>query len=244
MTQPAVSAPAGAAPLSLMQRVVGVIFSPKATFTSVVAWPKWLGVVLLVAFVLILCNQGFTATETGRLAALDQQIAMMERFGQRVSPEMETQMRDRIGSPVTVAIGVVSTVVMSFVMTALFAGILFGVFAVTGGVAAFKQVLAVVGHAGVITAVGQLFALPLWFMRGSMSGVSNLGVFVPTLEDTFAGRFLGMIDLFVLWWLFVLAIGLGVLYRRRTQPIYLSLLVVYAVVAVAVAAIMSAFGGS
>ena len=28
-----------------------------------------------------------------------------------------------------------------------------------------------------------------------------------------------MIDLFLIWQLFVLAIGLAVLYRRRTQPI-------------------------
>jgi hypothetical protein len=105
-------------------------------------------------------------------------------------------------------------------------------------------VLAVVTHAGAVTAVGQLFALPLWFVRGSMSGVSNLGVFAPMLEETFLGRFLGLVDLFWLWWLFVLAVGLGVLYRRRTQPIYVSLLAVYAVIALAIAGIMSALGGS
>ena len=53
-----------------------------------------------------------------------------------------------------------------------------------------------------------------------------------------------MIDLFIIWWLIVLAIGLAVLYRRRTQPIAMSLLAIYAVIAVIVAAIMSRLGGA
>ena len=40
-----------------------------------------------------------------------------------------------------------------------------------------------------------------------------------------------MIDLFIVWWVIVLAIGLGVLYRRRTQPIAITLFGVYTVIA-------------
>jgi hypothetical protein len=48
---------------------------------------------------------------------------------------------------------------------------------------------------------------------------------LPMLSETsFAAHLLGTIDLFLIWYLFILAIGLGVLYRRRTQPIAISLL--------------------
>ena len=40
------------------------------------------------------------------------------------------------------------------------------------------------------------------------------------------------------------AIGLGVLYRRRTQPIFMSLMAVYAVIAVVVAIVRSRMGGA
>ena len=53
-----------------------------------------------------------------------------------------------------------------------------------------------------------------------------------------------MIDLFVVWWVFVLAVGIGVLYRRRTQPIAMGLFGTYAVIALAVAAVMSRLGGT
>jgi len=53
-----------------------------------------------------------------------------------------------------------------------------------------------------------------------------------------------MIDIFVVWWVFVLAVGVAVLYRRRTQPIAIGLFGVYAVIALAVATIMSRLGGT
>jgi hypothetical protein len=63
-------------------------------------------------------------------------------------------------------------------------------------------------------------------------------------ETSFAAHLLGTIDLFLIWYLFILAIGLGVLYRRRTQPIEISLLSLYAVIALAIAVFKSRGGGA
>jgi hypothetical protein len=78
-----------------------------------------------------------------------------------------------------------------------------------------------------------------------MASATNLAVLLPMLDEkSFIGRLFGMIDLFWIWWLIVLAIGLGVLYKRRTQPIAFALFGVYAVCIVAIAAVMSMFGRS
>ena len=53
-----------------------------------------------------------------------------------------------------------------------------------------------------------------------------------------------MIDLFIVWNLVVSAIGLGVLYRRKTGPIFWSLMGVYVVIVLAIAGVMRAFGGA
>jgi hypothetical protein len=233
-----------AAPLSLFQRYVGIIVSPKSTFASVVSYPRWLGMTLLVTYIAVGAQFVFTSTETGKLASLEQQIDMMERFGQKVTPEAEAQMRASIDKPLTRAIPLVVGPILGIVFTALIAGILFGVFAVTGGTASFKQVMAVAAHAGVISSLSALFSLPFWFMKGSMSGVTNLGALWVGDERAFVARFLGTIDLFWLWYVFVLAVGLAVLYRRRTQPIVIALLGVYMVIAGVIATAMAAFGGS
>ena len=231
------------APSGLLSRFIGIITSPKATFEDVVAHPRWLLMFALTIGITLVCTAGPLFTDWGRQAALDQQVQMMESFGLTVSDEMYTQMQDRMRiAPYTTGGGIL---VGSMVMLLLVCGILYAVFnAVMGGNATFKQIVAVVVHAGVISALAQLFAAPLNYARGSMSSSTNLAVLLPMLdESSFVAQFLGMIDLFVVWYVVVLAIGLGVLYKRRTQPIVWSLFAVYAVIAVVVALIKSSLGG-
>ena len=61
-------------------------------------------------------------------------------------------------------------------------------------------------------AAGALFTGPLNYFRGSMSSATNLSVVLPMIDEhSFLGRLLGMIDLFMVWWVVVLAIGLACL---------------------------------
>src|SRR6478672_11194963 len=107
------------------------------------------------------------------------------------------------------------------IFLAILSGILLGVFnALLGGDASFKQVFAIVSHAGLITVLQTVFVMPLDYIRETLSSPTTLGVFVPFLDEkSFLSHLLGTIDLFQIWWLVVLAIGLGVLYKRRTGPI-------------------------
>ena len=77
---------------------------------------------------------------------------------------------------------------------------------------------------GAISALGQLFTGPLNYFRG-VDGQRDEsgGAAADARRHVVLGRLLGMIDLFMIWWLIVLAMGLGVLYRRRTQPIAMAL---------------------
>lgn len=232
------------APLGLPARLIGVITSPKATFERIVAHPKWFGMLALTAAILTFGTVLPMTTEAGKQATLDTQVRQMESFGMTVTDQMYEQMQKNMGmAPYTTAAGVL---VMSPIFTVIMAGILFAIFnAAMGGTASFKQVYAVVVHAGAITTVGSLFTGVLNYFRGSMSSATNLSALLPMFEEgSFVGRLAGMIDLFAIWWLIVLAIGLGVLYRRRTQPVAITLFSIYAVVALAIAGIMSRFGGT
>jgi len=70
-------------------------------------------------------------------------------------------------------------------------------------------------------------------------------VFLPFLEEnSFPARLLGSIDLFVIWWAINVAIGFGVLYRKRTGPIAATLLVVYFAIGLVIAAVKTALAGA
>ena len=73
--------------------------------------------------------------------------------------------------------------------------------------------------------------MPLSYAMRQISG-ANLSVFVPMLEETsLLVRFLGAIDLFYVWWCINVAIGVGVLFKRKTGGIagtFLGLYVLFA----------------
>lgn len=235
--EPSRTAPKGK---GLLARVVGVFFSPRATFEDIAARPRVLGVLALGLFVVVIGLYLLLSTEVGQQAWLDQQVQQREAFGQTI-PDAQYQGMERIAPYIGYIAAGLYLVFIPIVVVTL-AGILLGVFnALLGGDATFKQVLAIVAHAGLITALQTIFALPLDYVRETLSSPTTLGVFVPFLEETnFLARLLGMIDLFQIWWLVVLAIGLGVLYKRRTGPIAVTLLSVYAVIILAIAAVRSA----
>ena len=96
-------------------------------------------------------------------------------------------------------------------MWLILAGILFAVFnAAMGGDSSFKQVFAVVAYSSAITIIQQLFVTPLNYVRETMSSATNLAVFLPMLDEgSFLAKFLGTVDLFIVWWVVVLSIGLA-----------------------------------
>jgi hypothetical protein len=193
--------------------------------------------------VTVAANAAFVSTEVGQQALLDQQVATMESFGQTVSDAQYARLQDQAQyAPYFQAAGLL---VVAPLVTFLSAGLLFGVLnGLLGGNATYRQVLAIVTHSGAVNLVQQLFVTPLNYARSSLSSPTNLSVFLPMLEEgSFLASFFGTIDLFIVWWILVLAIGLGVLYRRKTSPIAVGLFLVYGVIALAIAAVKSALGG-
>lgn len=228
------TAAADTAQPGLLARVAGVIFSPRDTFAAVAARPRAAAVLTLVTVLMASAQFAFLSTLLGQDLALEQQVSSMEAFGMTVNDEMYSQMQTQM-QYARYTSGA-SLLLFVPIMNAVVAGILLVVFTMLlGGAGTFKHVNAIVAHAGVIALLQQFFALPLTYASGQLSG-ANLGVFVPMLEeDSFPVLFLGSIDLFLVWWCISLAIGIGVLYKRRTGPIATGLITVYVLIALVIA---------
>jgi hypothetical protein len=225
--------------MNLFARFVGILTAPRSTFEYVVAHPKWFGMFVLTAVIVAFGAALPMTTDAGKQAAVDQQVSSMEGFGMQVSDEQYAQMMK--GTAILPYMTAGSVLVGTLIMALIIAAILWAIFnAALGGDASYKQILAVLIHAGVISAAGQLFTGPLNYFRGAVTSATNLSVLLPMLDETsFMGRLAGAIDLFIIWWLIVLAIGLAVLYRRKTQPIAYTSFGIYAVIALGIAAFMS-----
>lgn len=228
---------ASARPPSVWESLVGVVFSPGELFTRVARAPRWAAILAVVTAVYAIAVGAFMATEVGQEAWLDQAVASAQSFGGQLN-EQQLEGMEKMKPYVGYFAAGQMAVFIPLISLAV-AGIAFAIFsAALGGTASFKQVFAIVAHAGALAASLQLFVWPLNYLRESMSSPTSLAVFLPTLdESSFFFRFLRAIDLLLVWWVVVLAIGLAVLYRRRTKPIALAFLAVYAVIALGIAAI-------
>jgi hypothetical protein len=234
MAQPPSAHSGGAAPLSLAQRFIGILTAPKATFESVVSFPRWFGMFVVTTLLSTPVGIWFFWSEAGQQALLAQ-MRQDNPAIQDAQAQFGVMMAKyaSLGGPV---LGIVILLILS--------GILMGVFAITGGSASFKQVLAVVSHAWVVGTIATVVLTILNYVRGSMVTVTSLhGLGQAFTEHSFMANFLANVDLWWCWYLVVLAIGLGVLYRRRTAPIFISLLGIYLFFGVIGAALKTAFAG-
>lgn len=210
-------------PMSLIARALGIITAPKATFENVVAAPRPFGILFVCALLIGIGGTLPQMTEAARAQTLEMQVRTMERMGQTVTPEIRDRLEARSRSPVFRVIGVISPLVMFPILALLLTALFWAFFnAILGGTASFKQVLAVTAHSYVITALSVLAAMPILLYRYKMQlgGPFNLGALVPMLDESSPlARFLSAVSVFSIWGWIVVAIGLGVLYRRKSRNI-------------------------
>ncbi|MBI2828163.1 MAG: hypothetical protein HYX77_02675 [Acidobacteria bacterium] len=118
-------------------------------------------------------------------------------------------------------------------------------FADRAGAVTYRHVLAVVAHAGVILALRQVIAVPLAYARETLASPMTMGMFFGMLDEaSLPARFLGIIDLFVLWWIMVLAVGMSVLYQRPARRLAAVFVGAYLALAVVLAVAMAVTGGT
>jgi hypothetical protein len=240
------AAAAGSTPAStgLVTRFIGIITAPKDTFGGVAAVPKWFGMLALTAVLSAFFTAIPMTTDAGRQAAIDQQVQQRQSFGLQVDDKTYDQLEKM--SKVMPYVTGVSVLIFAPIMALIIAGILFAIFnAALGGEASYKQVFTVLIHAGAISTMSAVFSGIINYFRGAVGSVANLGGLLPMLpEKSFVAGLLGAVDVFLIWYIVVLAMGLAVLYRRRTQPIAISLLSIYAVIAIVIAVVKSRAGGA
>src|SRR5262245_35891472 len=221
-------------------RVAGVVFSPRATYADVAVRPRWLAVLALIVVWGAIGVYALLSTQVGQDAMVDRQVRQTEAFGRQVTDAQYEQIQRM--APYGKYFAVAFQFIILPLAAVIVSGLAFVVFNVMmDGDASLKQVFAIVVHSGVILTLVQTLGLPLAYARETLSSATTLAVFAPFLdESSFAARLLGAADLVYIWWIVSLAIGLGVLYRRRTGPIAATLLAIYLAIGAVVAVVQSA----
>jgi len=218
--------------------------APRATFDAIVHRPQWLSILALTFLVTALFAAILLETDVGQLALLDQWERTASAFGRPLTDAEYGALAD--ASHNGAAYAVVSAFTSGPLLVLALSAVLFVAFRrAAPGTVAFRQVLAVVAHAGVILALRQVVAAPMAYASETLASPITLGIFFRMLDEASPlAHFFGIIDLFVVWWVFVLAIGMSVLYQRPARRLAGVFVGAYVTIALVLTAVMAATGGT
>ena len=228
--------------MSVSARIAGIIRHPHQTLQEVASHPTWVSLLVAITIATAAAGALVSATEVGQLALVDQWERTMVAFGQPVDDARyaELQALSRQGPAVAAVNAVLTGPVLAVAVSLLALGWLRWRRHETAP-ASYSQVLAVVVHAGVVLALGRMVAAPLVYARETTAGATTLGAWFSGFDEASpVARFLGAIDLFTMWWVIVLGIGLAVLSGRRARTCAAWLVSIYVGVALIAAAVMAA----
>ncbi|GMR13187.1 MAG: hypothetical protein BMS9Abin29_1389 [Gemmatimonadota bacterium] len=215
---------------SLPVRALNVFFAPSDLMAGLRSHPAWVGAVALGSILTVL-SAILLPTEIF-------EVSMRQRLlesGGEVPDNLERMAGFfRIG-------GAVAGFVFWWVIAAIMAGLVTLIFSFgLGDRGTYRQYLAVLAHAFLISAVGALAVLPLRISAQDASMLLSVGTFMPFLEDGYPARALRLLDLFGLWSWAVVGIGVAVLEPKRTVG---SAIAIVMAIPVAMALIFGIFGG-
>jgi Yip1 domain len=220
-----------------------VVRSPRATLTEAIRHPRSLDLAVLIVVISVVSSSGFLMTRVGQLAALDQQVRQLESFGAVVTDDTYATLRAVVPyRPIVTAAVIIIGWPILWLLTARAVQ---WVGRRTGrGEPTFPQALTVVVHASAILAVRAIVAAPINYARESLGGATSLGIIMPAFgESTFPARLFGAVDIFVVWWVVLVALGVSILYQTRALPIARWLFGAYAGGAAALALTQALRGG-
>ena len=224
--------------LGFWNQLVLVFSDPAAAFNRLVAHPRWVGAFLVVAVVtvagtqatypLIMQMQRDAITQNPQLSE-EQADLIMQRYERPLTP---------VWRVMTSAFQVIGIAIWLVIMSAV---LMFGGNILLGGEAKFKTILAVATHSWLVTIPKMLLTAPLMLAKGSAAVSTSLQVLIPADRwMTPLGVALGAFDLFSIWMVVLIIIGISAAYRfsrAKSAAIVVSLYVFMVLVGVAFSAL-------
>ncbi len=190
----------------LFARYIRVFTSPDILFQGLRSRPDWAGAMLL-GSCLVLAGTLLIPPEL-TIATLRER--MLER-GEVFPPGLADRMAAiRFG-------GSVAAFVLWAIMLAAFAGVVTVFFALLlGHEGTYRQYLAVVAHAHLISATSGVLLAPLRIAAEDARLLLSVGAFATFLEAGYVLRFLSFLDLFGLWAWLLVGLGAARIARRES----------------------------
>jgi hypothetical protein len=224
-----------------MSRVTGVLLHPRSTMNEVVRNPAFITTWVVVLLAVVVCGGWLISTPVGRQALVDERVRVTEALGSRVDDAAYARLQ--ADPPVSVYWTSGGRLLLTPPITLLVAAGLVVLARLDGARMSYLTALAIAVHATVVLVVQQLVSTPVHYLYESLSSPTTVaGILRVFNEGSLGARLFGTIDVFGLWWVWLLSLGLAAAAGKPARRYALRLLAVYVGVAAVVASVFAVLG--
>ncbi len=221
---------------------MGVLWHPRQTMAAIVRDPSFITVWMVVLLIVTACGASILSTAVGRQALVDERVRTTEMLGGRVDDAAYAGWLAH--PPVSAYLTSGGRVLVTPPVTLIVALALVGLAAIERTPVTFVVALAIVVHATMVLALQQLVAVPAQLVRESLgSPTSPGGVAADGRRGHLAGAGAWAIDVFGLWWIGLIAVGLAAATGRSTVHWLVRLGAAYVAIAAVVASAVAVLSG-
>lgn len=210
--------------MSMMAKIMGIFLDPKRTFRSLTAKPDFVVPLIIV----VLASFIFTWIAWPVIQASSLELTrqnLYERGMEQEQIDKVIEQQKKFGGIWGLAGAPVSVLIITFILAGI---LLFAGNIVLGGDASYLQMLSVFCYASLISVISYAVRTALILAKGTIKVYTSLAVFMPAdLSDTVWFKIANIFDVFVIWKIVVIAIGMGIFYKIKTQKPLLVISILY-----------------
>jgi len=202
-------------------KILNIFFEPRKVFESLKTKPTWLVsfiIIVLISVVSMYLTYPFIMSDTIAKIRANEKIpdeqkeTIVAQLQETTSPQLR---------------GVVFSVIFILLILLIISGLLFFTFNVMlGGDSSFKRVLSVFSYSALVNIPAAIVKIPLIFTKKTVEIQTSLALFLsPDSKETFIYRFLSFFDIFYIWMIILVSLGLSVMYnftiKKSTSTVFI-----------------------
>jgi hypothetical protein len=226
-------------PMGGASKVINIFFEPKKVFESLKIKPTWLIPFLIAALIgigffyytypLMMKQQVEKIRENEKIPDEQKQM-IIEKMTERNHPPLWQLPFAPVGA---------------LFVFAILSAVLFFVFNVLlGGDSTFRLVFSVYAYSSLIAIPSMIVKFPLIMIKKDIGVQTSLALLLSAdSKDTFLYRILSGFDIFTLWQVILLSVGMGVLYKYTTKKAFTVVFVLWVLLILGMSGLSSLFGG-
>lgn len=227
-------------PMSGGQKMWGIFSDPRRTFSSLSEKPTW---ILPVIVLIVIAMISSVLVTPFRMQEAIEKIDQNPRLSAQQKEEIFDRMEEQRAKPVMKLISyIIAPIAAIFVIVFIVSGLFYlGINVLLGGEASFKKVLSVYCWSGLVTIPGFIVKTPLMLVKKSSQIHTSLAALMPSgSEENLLFKILTHTDIFVIWEIWLISIGLAIVYKfstKKTMGLVIGFYLFYVLIAVGFSAL-------